>query len=68
MHNLIIALFFGLLGFGLGRVHHPASLKVSAIKAEIVKLEAELSAEVFSVSAAAKAEVAKVVATIKSYL
>ncbi len=28
-------------GFGFGRVKHPANLKVSAVKAEIVKLEGE---------------------------
>lgn len=30
------------IGFGAGRVKHPANLKVSAVKAEIAKLEGEV--------------------------
>jgi len=45
------------LGFGAGRVKHPANLKLAAVKAEIVKIEAE-----------AKAEYAAVVARIKALL
>ncbi len=29
------------IGFGFGRVKHPANLKLSAVKAEIAKIEAE---------------------------
>jgi hypothetical protein len=29
------------LGFGFGRVHHPANLKLAAIKAEIMKIESD---------------------------
>jgi hypothetical protein len=29
------------LGFGAGRVKHPANLKLSAVKAEIAKIEAD---------------------------
>jgi hypothetical protein len=32
------------LGFGAGRVKHPANLKLAAIKAEIAKIEAEVKA------------------------
>lgn len=45
------------LGFGLGRVKHPANLKLSKIKAEVLQLELE-----------GKAEEKAVVARIKSLL
>jgi len=35
----VVAVFAG--GFGAGRVHHPANLKLSAVKAEIAKVEVE---------------------------
>jgi hypothetical protein len=38
---LAVAAVFA-LGFGAGRVKHPANLKVSAVKAEIAKLEGEV--------------------------
>jgi hypothetical protein len=34
------------VGFGAGRVHHPANLKLSAVKAEIAKIEAEATSGV----------------------
>jgi hypothetical protein len=37
-----------LLGFAGGRVHHPANLKVAAIKAEIAKIETEVKAYVIA--------------------
>lgn len=34
------------IGFGAGRVHHPANLKLSAVKAEIAKTEAEFEKQI----------------------
>jgi hypothetical protein len=51
----ITALALLALGFGLGRVKHPANLKVAAIKAKIAELEAEGKAETFLVLAKIKA-------------
>lgn len=42
-------------GFGLGRVKHPANLKLSKIKAEVTQLELEGKAEEKSVVARIKA-------------
>jgi hypothetical protein len=36
------------LGFAGGRVHHPANLKLVAVKAEIVKIEEEVKAYVIA--------------------
>ncbi len=56
--GLVIAfVIVAALGFGAGRVKHPANLKISAVKAELAKLEAE-----------GKAEYAAVVARLKSLL
>ena len=43
---MLIVLFAAALaiGFGAGRVKHPANLKLAAIKAEIAKIEAEVKA------------------------
>ena len=30
------------IGFGAGRVHHPANLKLVAVKAELAKIEGEI--------------------------
>ena len=43
------------VGFGMGRVHHPANLKLSAVKAEIAKIEAEVVADAKAVIARVKA-------------
>lgn len=56
------------LGFGAGRVKHPANLKVSAVKAELAKLEAEAKAEVSKLSAEAQSAYIAVAARIKSLL
>jgi hypothetical protein len=42
--GLMILFAFALaIGFGAGRVHHPANFKLAAIKAEIAKIESEAS-------------------------
>lgn len=53
-HFLISALLLA-GGFGLGRVHHPANLKLDAVKAEIAKIEAEVVADAKTVIARVKA-------------
>jgi hypothetical protein len=52
------------VGFGMGRVHHPANLKLSAVKAEIAKVEAELAGTDVSVAAKALAVVARLKALL----
>lgn len=42
------------LGFGAGRVHHPANLTVANVKAEIVKIEAEVKSYVIASKAIAR--------------
>lgn len=56
------------LSFGAGRVKHPANLKVAAVKAELLKIEAELKADEQKLVAEAKGAYAAVVARIKSLL
>lgn len=55
MFTLISAVAILAAGFGLGRVKHPSNLKLTAIKAEIVKIEGEVSTDVKSVIARVKA-------------
>lgn len=49
-------------GFGLGRVKHPANLKLSAVKAEIAEYEAEIAGAPVAV------ELKALLARIKSLL
>jgi len=46
MFALIAVVAILSMGFGLGRVRHPANLKLSALKAEIAKIEVELTADI----------------------
>ena len=47
MVTLTVLFAFALVvGFGAGRVHHPANLKLAAIKAEIAKTEAEFEKQI----------------------
>jgi len=43
MFIMVAVILFGAACFGLGRVKHPANLKLSAVKAEIATLEGEAS-------------------------
>lgn len=58
------AVVIALACFGLGRVKHPANLKLSAVKTEIAKLESEAE----SYMATEKSAVYKVVDRIKALL
>ncbi len=51
---LAVAVFFA-LGFGAGRVKHPANLTVANVKAEIAKIEAEVYSSKANVVARLKA-------------
>jgi hypothetical protein len=62
----VLAIFA--LGFGAGRVKHPANLTVANVKAEIVKLEAEAKAEVSKLSAEAQSAYIAIAARIKAIL
>lgn len=42
------------LGFGAGRVKHPANLTVANVKAEVAKLEAEVKSYVIASKAIAR--------------
>ena len=55
MFHFFIAVAMLVGGFGLGRVKHPANLKLSAVKAEIAKIEAEVVADAKAVVARVKA-------------
>jgi hypothetical protein len=57
MVHLVASAVLVALGFGLGRVKHPSNLKLSAIKAEVLKLEAEVKN--YSVASAAIARLKK---------
>lgn len=50
----VILLAYGAACFGLGREKHPANLKLSAVKAEIAKIEAEVASDVKAVVARIK--------------
>ena len=68
---MLIALGFlvvAALGFGAGRVKHPANLKLSAVKAEIAKLEAEIVAEGNKLSAEVELAYASVISRLKLLL
>ena len=54
MFITIVGLAIFALGFGAGRVKHPANLKVSAVKAEIAKLESEVKAYAIASKAIAR--------------
>jgi hypothetical protein len=55
MFHFLIAVAMLAGGFGLGRVKHPANLKLSAVKTEIAKIEAEVVADAKAVVARVKA-------------
>ena len=53
---LIVLFAFALaVGFGAGRVHHPANLKLSVVKAEIMKVEGVVGFDVQAFIARMKA-------------
>jgi hypothetical protein len=54
IHGLVILALLA-LGFGAGRVHHPANLKVANIKIEIANFEATLAGDAKAVIAKIKA-------------
>jgi hypothetical protein len=66
-HLLVVAAVLA-LGFGLGRVHHPANLKLSAVKAEIAKIEQEAQVVVIADEAKVKALVNGITARVKALL
>lgn len=52
----VVLFAYGAAAFGLGRVKHPANLKLSAVKAEIAKISySNVSVEVSGVVARLKA-------------
>jgi hypothetical protein len=55
MFHFFIAVAMLVGGFGLGRVKHPANSKLSAVKAEIAKIEAEVVVDAKAVVARVKA-------------
>lgn len=52
------------IGFGIGRLKHPAKLKLAAVEAELSKIETELKLDVF----VAHADVRNVISRITNLL
>jgi hypothetical protein len=46
--SVVAIVVSAVLGFAGGRVHHPANLKLAAVKAEIAKIEEEVKAYVIA--------------------